>query len=185
MVPQVGKNYACTELKQELITFSQFLERMWSSDSANLAYIAQHQLFDQIKELHEDIAVPEYCSAGGGKLQSLNAWFGPHGTITPLHHDPHHNLFAQVLGRKYVRLYPASTSVGLYPNTESMLSNTSEVDLDNTDGKEYPETAALEFVDCVLEEGDLLYIPPKWWRYVRSLSISFSVSFRWRTSQLP
>ncbi|XP_035823399.1 lysine-specific demethylase JMJ30 isoform X2 [Zea mays] len=139
----------------------------------------------QIKELHEDIAVPEYCSAGGGKLQSLNAWFGPHGTITPLHHDPHHNLFAQVLGRKYVRLYPASTSVGLYPNTESMLSNTSEVDLDNTDGKEYPETAALEFVDCVLEEGDLLYIPPKWWRYVRSLSISFSVSFRWRTSQLP
>lgn len=60
-----------------------------------------------------------------------------------------------------------------------------QVDLDNTDGKEYPETAALEFVDCVLEEGDLLYIPPKWWHYVISLSISFSVSFRWRTSQLP
>ncbi|KAG0524580.1 hypothetical protein BDA96_07G223700 [Sorghum bicolor] len=183
---QVGKNYACTELKQELITFSQFLERMWSSDSANLACLAQHQLFDQIKELHEDISVPEYCLAGGGKLQSLNAWFGPHGTITPLHHDPHHNhLFAQVLGRKYVRLYPASISVGLYPNPESMLSNTSQVDLDNIDEKEHPKTAALEFMDCILEEGDLLYIPPKWWHYVRSLSISFSVSFWWRTSDLP
>ncbi|XP_066352938.1 lysine-specific demethylase JMJ30-like isoform X1 [Miscanthus floridulus] len=180
---QVGKNYACTELKQELITFSQFLERMWSSDSANLACVAQHQLLDQIKELHKDITVPEYCLAGGGKLQSLNAWFGPHGTITPLHHDPHHNLFAQVLGRKYVRLYPVS--VGLYPNTESMLSNTSQVDLDNIDEKEHPKTAALEFMDCILEEGDLLYIPPKWWHYVRSLSISFSVSFWWRTSDLP
>ncbi|XP_066330847.1 lysine-specific demethylase JMJ30-like isoform X2 [Miscanthus floridulus] len=151
---KVGKNYACAELKQELITFSQFLERMWSSDSANLACVAQHQLFDQIKELHKDITVPEYCLAGGGKLQSLNAWFGPHGTITPLHHDPHHNLFAQV-------------------------------DLDNIDEKEHPKTAALEFMDCILEEGDLLYIPPKWWHYVRSLSISFSVSFWWRTSDLP
>jgi lysine-specific demethylase 8 len=40
--------------------------------------------------------VPDYCSAGGGELQALNAWFGPDGTVTPLHHDPHHNLFAQV-----------------------------------------------------------------------------------------
>jgi hypothetical protein len=182
---EVGKNYACTEWKQELITFSQFLERMWSSDSANLTYLAQHPLFDQLKELREDITVPEYCSAGGGELQSISAWFGPHGTLTPLHHDLHHNLFAQVLGRKYFRLYPASVSVELYPQTETMLSNTSQVDLDNFDEKEFPKAADLEFMDGILEEGDLLYIPPKWWHYVRSLSISFSVSFWWRTSHLP
>ncbi|RLN03603.1 putative lysine-specific demethylase JMJD5 isoform X1 [Panicum miliaceum] len=163
---EVGKNYACTEWKQELITFSQFLERMWSSDSANLTYLAQHPLFDQIKELREDITVPEYCSAGGGELQSLNAWFGPHGTMMPLHHDLHHNLFAQVLGRKYFRLYPASVSVDLYPRTEPMLRNTSQVDLDNFDEKEFPKTVDLEFMDGILEEGDMLYIPPKWWHYM-------------------
>ncbi|RCV31772.1 hypothetical protein SETIT_6G205100v2 [Setaria italica] len=163
---EVGKNHACTEWKQELITFSQFLERMWSSDSANLAYVARHPLFDQIKELREDITVPEYCCAGGGELQSPNAWFSPHGTVTPLHHDPHHNLFAQVLGRKYFRLYPASVSVDLYPHTEAKLSNTSQVDLDSIDEKEFPKTADLEFVDGILEEGDLLYIPPKWWHYM-------------------
>ncbi|VAI86137.1 unnamed protein product [Triticum turgidum subsp. durum] len=97
MICQVGKSYVCNEWRQDLITFSQFLERMSSPDcSANLTYLAQHPLFDQIKELREDIIVPEYCYAGGGELQSLNAWFGPHGTVTPLHHDPHHNLFAQV-----------------------------------------------------------------------------------------
>lgn len=183
---EVGKNYVCNEWKQELITFSQFLERMWSPEcSANLTYLAQHPLFDQIKELREDILVPEYCHAGGGELQSLNAWFGPHGTVTPLHHDPHHNLFAQVLGRKYIRLYPASISEDLYPHTETMLSNTSQVDLDNIDVKEFPRIEGLEFMDGILEEGDLLYIPPKWWHYVRSLSISFSASFWWRTSILP
>ena len=51
----------------------------------------------QINELREDICVPDYCCAGGGELRSLNAWFGPAGTVTPLHHHPHHNVFAQVL----------------------------------------------------------------------------------------
>uniref|UniRef100_A0A0E0QL06 JmjC domain-containing protein n=1 Tax=Oryza rufipogon TaxID=4529 RepID=A0A0E0QL06_ORYRU len=215
---------------EELITFSQFLEMMWSSDcSANLTYLAQHPLFDQIKELREDIMVPEYCNAGGGELQKLNAWFGPEGTVTPLHHDLYHNLFAQgnpqilvfiqrvdhplcfeitgmfalhqssysdkrlwpypkwlhVLGRKYFRLYSASISNDLYPHRETMLSNISQVDLDNINVNEFPRTGDVEFMDGILEEGDLLYIPPKWWHYVRSLSTSFSVSFWWRTSIPP
>lgn len=46
---QVGKNYLSTDWKQELITFSEFLERIQSSDSssANVTYLAQHPLFDQ------------------------------------------------------------------------------------------------------------------------------------------
>ncbi|XP_015648710.1 lysine-specific demethylase JMJ30 isoform X1 [Oryza sativa Japonica Group] len=183
---EVGKKYLSSEWKQELITFSQFLEMMWSSDcSANLTYLAQHPLFDQIKELREDIMVPEYCNAGGGELQKLNAWFGPEGTVTPLHHDLYHNLFAQVLGRKYFRLYSASISNDLYPHRETMLSNISQVDLDNINVNEFPRTGDVEFMDGILEEGDLLYIPPKWWHYVRSLSTSFSVSFWWRTSIPP
>ncbi|THG17620.1 hypothetical protein TEA_014729 [Camellia sinensis var. sinensis] len=68
----------------------------------------------------------------------------------------------EVVGKKYVRLYPASLSEELYPHKETMLSNSSQ---------------DLEFMDCILEEGEMLYIPPKWWHYVRSLTKSFSVSF--------
>ncbi|KAJ8759611.1 hypothetical protein K2173_008792 [Erythroxylum novogranatense] len=181
---EVGKNYLCQEWKQELITFSQFLERMQSNEfSCGIpTYLAQHPLFDQINELRKDICVPDYCFVGGGELRSLNAWFGPAGTVTPLHHDPHHNLLAQVVGRKYVRLYPSSLTEELHPYSETMLCNSSQVDLDNIDERQFPKVNELEFVDCILEEGEMLYIPPKWWHYVRSLTTSFSVSFWWSAS---
>ncbi|XP_022154056.1 lysine-specific demethylase JMJ30 isoform X3 [Momordica charantia] len=181
---EVGKNYLRPEWKQELITFSEFLGRIQSTDcSDDITYLAQHPLFDQINELRNDICIPDYCFVGGGELRSLNAWFGPAGTVTPLHHDPHHNILAQVLGKKYIRLYDASLSEELYPYTETMLCNSSQVDLDSIDGKEFPKAVDLEFVDCILEEGEMLYIPPKWWHYVRSLTTSFSVSFWWNNCE--
>ncbi|KAF2555157.1 hypothetical protein F2Q68_00017057 [Brassica cretica] len=178
---EVGKNYLCSDWKQELVTFSKFLERMRTNRSTSVepTYLAQHPLFDQINELRDDICIPDYCFVGGGDLQSLNAWFGPAGTVTPLHHDPHHNILAQVVGKKYVRLYPSSLQDELYPYSETMLCNSSQVDLDNIDKNEFPKAVELEFMDCILEEGELLYIPPKWWHYVRSLTMSFSVSFWW------
>ncbi|KAI3863419.1 hypothetical protein MKX03_007217 [Papaver bracteatum] len=178
---EVGKNYLCPEWKQELITFSQFLDRIQSNqfNNSGTTYLAQHPLFDQIHELREDIVVPDYCFSGGGELRSLNAWFGPAGTVTPLHHDPHHNILAQVVGKKYIRLYSASVTDDLYPHSESMLHNSSQIDLDNFNEKEFPKAQDLDFVDCILEEGEMLYIPPKWWHYVKSLTPSFSVSFWW------
>lgn len=179
---EVGKNYLCTDWKQEMLTFSEFLERIQSNSSDAPTYLAQHPLFDQIQELRNDIVIPDYCFAGGTEMKSVNAWFGPAGTVTPLHHDPHHNILAQVVGKKYVRLYPASLSEELYPHSESMLKNSSQVDLDDMDPNEFPKIQNVEFLDCILEEGEMLYIPPKWWHYVRSLTTSLSVSFWWSAS---
>ncbi|KAL6757318.1 hypothetical protein V8C86DRAFT_1697997 [Haematococcus lacustris] len=116
-------------------------------------------------------------------VQAVNAWFGPAGTVTPLHTDPHHNLLCQVVGRKYVRLYHPNLTPALYPFTEGITTNSSQVELDAP----AEETAALfplfpsaPFLDCLLLPGQMLYIPPGWWHYVKSLTTSFSVSFWWQ-----
>ncbi|KAG4988512.1 hypothetical protein JHK82_030851 [Glycine max] len=90
-----------------------------------------------------------------------------------------HPLFDQVVGKKYIRLYSSSLSEELSPHSGTMLHNSSQVDLDDIDENKFPKVQDLEFVDCILEEGEMLYIPPKWWHYVRSLTTSFSVSFWW------
>ncbi|KAG8653113.1 hypothetical protein MANES_06G168600v8 [Manihot esculenta] len=120
----------------------------------------------EINELRDDICIPDYCFVGGGELRSVNAWFGPAGTVTPLHHDPHHNILAQVVGKKYIRLYPASLCEELYPHGETMLFNSSQVDLDNIDEKEFPKVHDLEFLDCILEE--VTY----WWSDTGSSAVS-------------
>lgn len=74
-----------------------------------MGYLAQHALFDQVPELRHDFLVPDLCALlppdeeggedGGGEGVIINAWFGPIGTVTPLHHDPYHNILAQVHGK--------------------------------------------------------------------------------------
>jgi hypothetical protein len=47
--------------------------------------------------------------------------------VTPLHTDPHHNLLAQVVGTKYVRLYAPPATPRLYPYREGLTTNSSQV----------------------------------------------------------
>ncbi|KAL4422327.1 hypothetical protein ABPG75_008524 [Micractinium tetrahymenae] len=144
------------------------------------AYLAQHPLFDQIPALAADIREPPYCCLGQGEVQSINAWFGPAGTVTPLHTDPHPNLLCQAVGRKYVRLYPPSATPAMYPHAEGMHTNSGRVDVDSPDLQRFPLFGETAFQDCVLEAGQMLFIPAGWWHYVKSTTVSFSVSYWWR-----
>ena len=109
---------------------------------------------------------------------TINCWFGPGGTVSPLHFDRKDNLLCQVVGVKYVRLYAPEESEKLYA-MEGLLSNTSQVQVENPDNNKFPEFCHAKYVECILSEGEMLYIPPKYWHYVKSLSTSFSVSFWW------
>ncbi|KAI0597847.1 hypothetical protein F4775DRAFT_602029 [Biscogniauxia sp. FL1348] len=187
-----------------------------STSAKPIAYLAQHPLLTQLPALRADILIPDYCYTSPPPSLSardaapppldeplLNAWLGPPGTITPLHTDPYHNVLAQVVGRKYVRLYAAAETPRMAARGREAgveMGNTSRVDVgvvegwdskppaaededeDDDDEKEKEQMklfSEIPFVDCILEPGDLLYIPVGWWHYVRGLSVSFSVSFWW------
>ncbi|KAK2616375.1 Mitochondrial fission protein [Conoideocrella luteorostrata] len=180
-----------------------------SSKIRQVGYLAQHNLFHQIPALRNDIAIPDLCwssvpghptdttkNQASLDIPQLNAWFGPARTITPLHTDGYHNLLTQVVGTKYVRLY-APWAEGMRPRGVEDgvdMGNTSALDVGVLEGWDEAdaEGGTAEDVDrmkkdledaecweCILGEGDTLLIPMGWWHYVRSLSVSFSVSFWW------
>merc|ERR1712187_993140 len=82
------------------------------AEKGETAYLAQHDLFAQIPELHKFIATPELCQAG--KLSNVSAWLGTGGTITRAHYDSYDNVFVQLIGRKYVRLLAQDQAPLLY-----------------------------------------------------------------------
>uniref|UniRef100_A0A8C5TB14 JmjC domain-containing protein 5 n=1 Tax=Malurus cyaneus samueli TaxID=2593467 RepID=A0A8C5TB14_9PASS len=177
---ELGARYTDEEWSQQLMTVSDFI-RQYIVDENNVGYLAQHQLFDQIPELKEDISIPDYCCLGEGEEDdiTINAWFGPGGTISPLHQDPQQNFLAQVFGRKYIRLCSPRDSENLYPHESQILHNTSQVDVEDPDLVKFPNFTKAAFQSCILMPGQILFIPVKYWHYVRSLELSFSVSFWW------
>ncbi|XP_040918851.1 lysine-specific demethylase 8 isoform X2 [Toxotes jaculatrix] len=180
---EVGSRYTDEEWSQTLLTVNEFIDRyILNKDGVKgLGYLAQHQLFDQIPELKEDIRLPDYCCLGEEDEDDItvNAWFGPGGTVSPLHQDPQQNFLAQVVGSKYIRLYSPEDTEKLYPHQSQLLHNTSQVEVENPDTERFPEFAKATYLECVLQPGDVLFIPVQHWHYVRSLELSFSVSFWW------
>ena len=202
LVPvEVGRSYTDEEWGQKIVTFREFLDEfLLKKHGKNVGYLAQHDLFSQIPALRNDIYIPDYCFTSPplplrkppGKEVAhleeplLNAWFGPAGTVSPLHTDPYHNILCQVVGKKYVRLYSPEESARLYPKGVGAdgidMSNTSNVDAEGEENEideQYPLFREARYVETILEEGECLYIPVGWWHYVRSLTVSFSVSFWW------
>ena len=55
--------------------------------------------------LARHLPMPDLCHCIGNGDVTKHTFFGPKGTVTPVHHDPYHNCFVQVVGSKYVRLY--------------------------------------------------------------------------------
>ncbi|GFU93109.1 lysine-specific demethylase 8 [Trichonephila clavipes] len=176
---EIGSKYTDDKWTQKLMTIEDFVEKYITNKSQQkeIGYLAQHSLFDQIPELFEDITLPSYITKKDDV--DISVYFGPDGTISPLHFDHKYNLLAQVMGEKYIRIYSEDQTEFLYPRHNTWLSNTSQVDIDKPDLDSFPLFPQATYQECVLKAGQLVFIPPKFWHYVRSLNNSFSISFWW------
>ncbi|XP_062554914.1 bifunctional peptidase and arginyl-hydroxylase JMJD5 [Armigeres subalbatus] len=178
---EIGSQYSNEDWSQRLVKFKDFIVEHLKDECSDvpnqsLAYLAQHELFDQIPELRKDIRVPDYIGRTDVDPR-IKAWLGPKGTVSPLHTDPSHNLLCQVFGSKTIILASPDDTPNLYPHEHFILANTSRVDVKNVDYDRFPLVRAVRLRRLVLRRGEVLYIPPGWWHFVESLAPSFSVSF--------
>ncbi|KAL7414213.1 hypothetical protein BDY24DRAFT_31535 [Mrakia frigida] len=157
------------------------LDRIPSEDPTMLPnltfYLAQHDLFDSIPELLEDIPGPfleDYLSAGKGEVWQKNIWLGPAGTFTPIHRDPYHNLFAHLSpSPKTIRLYPPTiptSTLYLAPPPQHQTSRL-PVSPPNVSLPDWPlfEEARREERSVVIKKGEAVLIPEGWWHSVEGV----------------
>src|ERR1700730_8950656 len=159
--------------------FATYVETSNRQSSERL-YLSQFPL-DTIPVIHgSDVATPSYIP-DDSSLVSNNLWFGPDGTISPLHFDRSHNLLHQHWGHKHVVMVDPSHSHQLEAGSKNSVSqHVRSVDLVTSGFNIDFSRLNAPCLETVLEPGDVLFVPAFWWHHVISIDIAISVNYWWR-----
>ncbi|MGZ3337377.1 MAG: DUF6065 family protein [Isosphaeraceae bacterium] len=177
---QMGRNAGTNyEIEREKfiskIKFSQFIEMIRSSNGTNDFYLTANNNSSNKKalpELWDDIIqVPEYLD-GSDRFGGF-FWMGPAGTITPFHHDLTNNFMAQVIGRKRVKIAP-SWDMPLMNNDYHVFSR---IDGRVAGPNPRPATEEPQILECLLNAGEILFLPIGCLHFVEGVETSVTISF--------
>ena len=152
--------------------------------SASRHYLLAWHAFQRHPELYDDIVpapyfVADWQMALSPALRDVFEWtsgreffsiyVGPEGALSKLHQDFWHThaYLAQIQGRKQCTLFSPQDSEFLYGG---------EVDPEQPDLARFERFEQATAYECVIEPGEVLFIPPKWWHHVRALEKSITVS---------
>jgi hypothetical protein len=164
------------------VPFDEAVSLILSKENQNGEYyLQQSSIQHAFPELLKDLEYPKWVSTTNLE-RVTNIWFGSGGCVSPLHYDFAQNFLFQVYGSKMVTLFAPAESQNLYPDDISQHKHMSNVNPENPDYEKYPLLKGVEFYKCLLEPGDVLYIPINWWHHVRSLDVSISVNFWWNNA---
>jgi hypothetical protein len=171
------KRYEANKLRlRQRVRLGDFVDRVLAGSPTNDYYLTANNeaLKDsRLAALLDDVGtLPAYCDRSS--LRALSSlWFGPAGTITPLHHDTIMLMHTQIVGRKRWRfISPLDT-----PRVYNHVGVFSEVDLEQPDLIRHPAIAEVKVAEAVVEPGETIFLPLSWWHQVASLDMCISFSF--------
>ncbi|KAK9247460.1 hypothetical protein V1506DRAFT_504557 [Lipomyces tetrasporus] len=132
-------------------------------------YLAQTPLLSGLPALSQDLVpVPDYLPDSRHTYGS-SAWIGTN-TFTPRHFDPNENLYVMVGGKKKVVLWEPSVLGEGQRKRRGGLGN---------DNFSPPAPGDAPWDEVIINPGDGLYIPERWWHEVESLGTGVSASVNW------
>jgi hypothetical protein len=177
---QMGRNAGANyEIEREKylsrIKFSAFIDMVRSATGTNDFYLTANNNSSNkqaLPELWDDVVqIPEYLD-GRDRFGGF-FWFGPPGTITPFHHDLTNNFMAQVIGRKRVKIAPSWDM----PLMQNYYHCYSRVDGRVAPPSPHPGPDAPQILECILNTGEILFLPIGCLHYVEGIDISVTMSF--------
>ena len=158
-----------------MCTFSEFLRLMEDAPDC-VHYMEQVPLNESTQRLREEVDFVAFLDTS--LVASVNLWYSQKDSRIPLHWDSRDNILAQVRGSKSVKLYSPEQTENLYPGLEGE-QWASEIDMDAPDLNRYPGfREATMAAELTLHEGEMLYIPRRWWHHIITLSdVSLSLNY--------
>lgn len=160
---------------ESTIRFADYVDMVFQTEPTNDFYMtannadANGQILDSLREDFD--LLPAYLDPGRSAGR-LFFWFGPAGTVTPVHHDLTNNFMAQVVGRKQLKLIAPVHQPLLYNHLHCY----SHVDLDNIDVTAYPLFRHVKIHEITLHPGELFFLPVGWWHHVRGLDATITLT---------
>jgi lysine-specific demethylase 8 len=149
-------------------------------------YLKQWPLFRHIPALRDDVgSLRPYMALPGKPTPSTEEllFFAAAGAFSVIHFDDYDNLNAQIWGKKKFYLFAPEQGKNLSPYWKGGMYNFSPVGIENADLTDYPLAARVRGLQCTVGPGDLIYIPPRWWHCVQSLTTSISMANWWSHSR--
>jgi hypothetical protein len=168
---------------EQLANFENLLQRNGATAKQRPAYLHDLPLLSVLPDAANDLEsfptayFPEWYQTDWLKFAQF--FLGPSHSLTPLHFDCllTHNLFFQIRGRKRFTLLHHDQ----LPSCYRYKWRWCEVDVENPDFIRYPLYRAAQVQECIVEAGDMLYMPPGMLHHVRSLDCSISFNVDWHT----
>lgn len=146
-------------------------------------YLAASSIPDYFPELLPDVSLPRWASPNDVQVET-NLWFGCEGCISHLHYDKAQNFLLQVSGSKELLLFAPEELPYMYQDVHSDHPELSKANLQSIDYNEFPLLAKTQPYHCIIEPGDLLFLPMNWWHQVTSLNPCISINFWWHRFEL-
>eukprot|EP01121_Diplochlamys_sp_Union-15-3_P021656 TRINITY_DN8887_c0_g1_i1.p1 TRINITY_DN8887_c0_g1~~TRINITY_DN8887_c0_g1_i1.p1 ORF type:complete len:279 (+),score=42.77 TRINITY_DN8887_c0_g1_i1:264-1100(+) len=158
--------------------FNQFAQSLKKSENEKTIfdyYMAVQNLKRAFPQLVDDYPLPPYV----GKLHGgPHLWIGCTGHYEFCHFDPDDGLLSIITGRKKVTLFSYNYLKHLYPNPLGSPGRTvqSQVNCDDPDLERFPLFEEVVREECILEPGEMLFIPAFYWHQVTALESSISIN---------
>lgn len=165
-----GASYGSTN---DYMPFKDYLDLIEAGPTLKRLFL--FNIFKHAPELCHDFDFPKFANRWAQRHPFM--FFGGQTSYVDAHFDADmSNVFlTQFHGRKRILLYGPKWSNHLYRHKFTVSHN---VDLGNPDFERYPRLAEAQGFECLLEDGDTVYMPSGYWHYVYYETGGFSLALR-------